>query len=75
MEKKEIEYHTIKFLIDDIGWANAKIIEIEKYNNTWRIVAEAYENKGLSKKMSFYYSIVVSEHFHIISIDRIQQYF
>lgn len=70
MDEKDIENSTIKFLIEDIGWSSANILEIQKRNNNWKIVVEAYEYIS-SKKISIFYSIIVSEQFHIISIDRI----
>ena len=70
MHKKELEDNTIKYFIEDIGWANVNVIEIQPYNNYWRIVVEAYEYSN-SRKVNIFYSIIVSERFHIVSINRI----
>lgn len=71
----------IKFLKENIKTTEVTVIRIEKSGDTWKTVAEVYEDDSFLKSMNLppkkirlFYSVVIDSELEVLSFSRLLTY-
>ncbi|MEI7706742.1 MAG: hypothetical protein WCI90_00620 [Chlorobium sp.] len=77
----EVRNAVIRFLKENIETDDVTVIRVEKTGETWKTVAEVYEEDSFLKSMNLppkkvrlFYSVVVDSKIEIISFTRLTSY-
>jgi len=73
----DVKKTVVKFLTENINCFDLTVVKIEKVNNTWKAVAELYEDDSFLKSMKLppkrvrlFYSVKMDENLEITSYER-----
>ncbi|MEI8032324.1 MAG: gas vesicle protein GvpO [Chlorobiaceae bacterium] len=77
----EVRNTVIKFLKENIKTTEVTVIKVEKNGESWKAVAEVYEEDSFLKSMNLppkkvrlFYAVVVDSELEVISFNRLNNY-